>query len=121
MAGFRLRGGYGIEANPFDASSLKSFNSTGTSGTNSYSSLFLGKRQTLAGGLGYDFKSFYVDAGVQNITATYDNPFFGGEYAVTANNGFSVINGDGVDNSTSIVSEVKNTKTNFFVTVGWKF
>ncbi len=121
MAGFRLRGGYGIESNPFDASSLKSFNSTGTSGTNSYSSLFLGKRQTLAGGLGYDFKSFYVDAGVQNITATYDNPFFGGEYAVTANNGFSVINGDGVDNSTSIVSEVKNTKTNFFVTVGWKF
>ena len=121
VAGFRLRGGYGIEANPFDASSLKSFNSTGTSGTNSYSSLFLGKRQTLAGGLGYDFKSFYVDAGVQNITATYDNPFFGGEYAVTAYNGFSVINGDGVDNSTSIVSEVKNTKTNFFVTVGWKF
>jgi hypothetical protein len=121
MAGFRLRGGYGIEANPFDASSLKSFNSTGNSGANSYSSLFLGKRQTLAGGLGYDFKSFYVDAGVQNITATYDNPFFGGEYAVTANNGFSVINGDGVDNSTSIVSEVKNTKTNFFVTVGWKF
>ena len=121
MAGFRLRGGYGIEANPFDASSLKSFNSTGNSGANSYSSLFLGKRQTLAGGLGYDFKSFYVDAGVQNITATYDNPFFGGEYAVTAYNGFSVINGDGVDNSTSIVSEVKNTKTNFFVTVGWKF
>ena len=121
IAGFRLRGGYGIEANPFDASSLKSFNSTGNSVTNSYSSLFLGKRQTLAGGLGYDFKSFYVDAGVQNITATYDNPFFGGEYAVTANNGFSVINGDGVDNSTSIVSEVKNTKTNFFVTVGWKF
>ena len=124
MAGFRLRGGYGIESNPFDASSLKSFNSTGTSGTNSYSSLFLGKRQTLAGGLGYDFKSFYVDAGVQNITATYDNPFFGGEYAVTANNGFSVINGDiikGEDNPTSIVSEVKNTKTNFFVTVGWKF
>ena len=121
VAGFRLRGGYGIEANPFDASSLKSFNSTGNSGANSYSSLFLGKRQTLAGGLGYDFKSFYVDAGVQNITATYDNPFFGGEYAVTAYNGFSVINGDGVDNSTSIVSEVKNTKTNFFVTVGWKF
>ena len=121
VAGFRLRGGYGIEANPFDASSLKSFNSTGNSVTNSYSSLFLGKRQTLAGGLGYDFKSFYVDAGVQNITATYDNPFFGGEYAVTAYNGFSVINGDGVDNSTSIVSEVKNTKTNFFVTVGWKF
>jgi hypothetical protein len=32
-----------------------------------------------------------------------------------------VINGDALDNSTSIVSKVKNTKTNFFVTVGWKF
>ena len=121
VAGFRLRGGYGLEASPFKNSSILAYNSTGVSGSYGLNSPYVGKRQTLAGGLGYDFKSFYVDAGVQNITATYDNPFFGGEYAVTANNGFSVINGDGVDNSTSIVSEVKNTKTNFFVTVGWKF
>lgn len=121
LGGFRLRGGYGIEGNPFDTGSLQSFNSAGTSGSNSYNSLFIGKRQTLAGGLGYDFKSFYVDAGVQSITATYDNPFFGGDYAVTIDNGFSVTDGDGINNSTSIVSEVKNTKTNFFVTVGWKF
>ncbi|GGP05021.1 transporter [Cloacibacterium rupense] len=121
LGGFRLRGGYGIEGNPFDTGSLQSFNSAGTSGSNSYNSLFIGKRQTLAGGLGYDFKSFYVDAGVQSITATYDNPFFGGDYAVTIDNGFSVTDGDGINNSTSIVSEVKNTRTNFFVTVGWKF
>ncbi len=121
LGGFRLRGGYGIEGNPFDTGSLQSFNSTGNSGANSYNSLFIGKRQTLAGGLGYDFKSFYVDAGVQNITATYDNPFFGGDYAVTIDKGFSVTDGDGINNPTSIVSEVKNTKTNFFVTIGWKF
>ena len=124
VAGFRLRGGYGLEASPFKNSSILAYNSTGVSGSYGLNSPYVGKRQTLAGGLGYDFKSFYVDAGVQNITATYDNPFFGGEYAVTANNGFSVINGDiikGEDNPTSIVSEVKNTKTNFFVTVGWKF
>ena len=124
VAGFRLRGGYGLEASPFKNSSILAYNSTGVSGSYGLNSPYVGKRETLAGGLGYDFKSFYVDAGVQNITATYDNPFFGGEYAVTANNGFSVINGDiikGEDNPTSIVSEVKNTKTNFFVTVGWKF
>ena len=131
MAGFRLRGGYGIEANPFDASSFKSFNSGGTSENRSFSSLYIGKRQTLAGGLGYDFKSFYIDAGIQSITSTYDNKFYRGDYAVTLDNGFSVpiynselktfTYGDGKNNETGIVSEVKNTKTNFFVTVGWKF
>ena len=131
VAGFRLRGGYGIEANPFDASSFKSFNSGGTSENRSFSSLYIGKRQTLAGGLGYDFKSFYIDAGIQSITSTYDNEFYRGDYAVTLDNGFSVplynselktfTYGDGKNNETGIVSEVKNTKTNFFVTVGWKF
>ena len=131
MAGFRLRGGYGIEANPFDASSFKSFNSGGTSENRSFSSLYIGKRQTLAGGLGYDFKSFYIDAGIQSITSTYDNKFYRGDYAVTLDNGFSVplynselktfTYGDGKNKETGIVSEVKNTKTNFFVTVGWKF
>ena len=124
VAGFRLRGGYGLEASPFKNSSILAYNSTGVSGSYGLNSPFVGKRETLAGGLGYDFKAFYIDAGIQSITSTYDNPFFGGEYAVTANNGFSVINGDiikGEDNPTSIVSEVKNTKTNFFVTVGWKF
>jgi hypothetical protein len=119
--GFRLRAGYATEKNPFKAETLVAFNSTGTSGNVNLNSPFLGTRQTLAGGIGYDFKSFYLDAGYQNVTSTYENPFFGGQYAVTAYNGFSVINGDGLDNGTSIVSQVKNTKTNFFLTVGWKF
>ena len=121
MNAFRLRGGYGIEKNPFSAQSLQSFNSSGGSVNTTLNNPFLGKRETLAGGIGYDFKSFYIDAGVQNVKSTYDNPFFGGKYAVTANNAFSVTDGDGVDNATSIVSEVKNTKTNFFLTLGWKF
>lgn len=121
IAGFRLRGGYGLESSPLKDSSLEAFNSSGAVGNYNLNSPYVGKRQTLAGGLGYDFKSFYLDAGVQSITSTYDNPFFGGKYAVTSNNGFSIVDGDGVDNSTSIVSEVKNTRTNFFFTVGWKF
>lgn len=131
VAGFRLRGGYGLEASPFKNSSILAYNSTGVSGSYGLNSPFVGKRETLAGGLGYDFKAFYIDAGIQSITSTYDNVFYGGDYAVTADNGYSVplfnesLNaytyGDGLRNETSIVSKVKNTKTNFFLTVGWKF
>ena len=131
VAGFRLRGGYGLEASPFKNSSILAYNSTGVSGSYGLNSPFVGKRETLAGGLGYDFKAFYIDAGIQSITSTYDNVFYGGDYAVTADNGYSVqlfnesLNaytyGDGLRNETSIVSKIKNTKTNFFVTVGWKF
>ena len=131
VAGFRLRGGYGLEASPFKNSSILAYNSTGVSGSYGLNSPFVGKRETLAGGLGYDFKAFYIDAGIQSITSTYDNVFYGGDYAVTADNGYSVplfnesLNaytyGDGISNETSIVSKVKNTKTNFFLTVGWKF
>lgn len=131
VAGFRLRGGYGLEASPFKNSSILAYNSTGVSGSYGLNSPYVGKRETLAGGLGYDFKSFYIDAGIQSITSTYDNKFYRGDYAVTLDNGFSVplynselktfTYGDGKNNETGIVSEVKNTKTNFFVTVGWKF
>lgn len=131
VAGFRLRGGYGLEASPFKNSSILAYNSTGVSGSYGLNSPYVGKRETLAGGLGYDFKAFYIDAGIQSITSTYDNEFYRGDYAVTLDNGFSVpiynselktfTYGDGKNNETGIVSEVKNTKTNFFVTVGWKF
>ena len=128
MAGFRLRGGYGLEASPFKDSSITAYNSTGTTGSYMLSTPYLGKRETLAGGLGYDFKAFYIDAGVQSITSTYDNEFYRGVYAVTAADSFSVINGEILFDSNdptkynkAIVSKVKNTKTNFFLTVGWKF
>ena len=128
VAGFRLRGGYGLEASPFKDSSITAYNSTGTTGSYMLSTPYLGKRETLAGGLGYDFKAFYIDAGVQSITSTYDNEFYRGVYAVTAADSFSVINGEILFDSNdptkynkAIVSKVKNTKTNFFLTVGWKF
>ena len=128
VAGFRLRGGYGLEASPFKNSSILAYNSTGVSGSYGLNSPYVGKRETLAGGLGYDFKAFYIDAGVQSITSTYDNEFYRGVYAVTAADSFSVINGEILFDSNdptkynkAIVSKVKNTKTNFFLTVGWKF
>ena len=128
VAGFRLRGGYGLEASPFKNSSILAYNSTGVSGSYGLNSPYVGKRETLAGGLGYDFKAFYIDAGIQSITSTYDNEFYRGVYAVTAADSFSVINGEILFDSNdptkynkAIVSKVKNTKTNFFLTVGWKF
>ena len=127
VAGFRLRGGYGLEASPFKDSSITAYNSTGTTGSYTLNSPYIGKRETIAGGMGYDFKAFYIDAGIQSITSTYDNEFYRGVYAVTADNSFSVINGEILDDpdpakyNKAIVSKVKNTKTNFFLTVGWKF
>ena len=121
LNGLSLRAGYATEQNPMKAESILAFNSSGTAATVNMGSPYIGKRETLAGGVGYDFKSFYVDAGFQSSTATYNNPFFGGDYAVTANNSFTVVPGDGVSNGTSIVSNVENTRTNFFLTVGWKF
>lgn len=119
--GFRVRAGYATENNPIKAESISAFNASGTSGNVNMSNPYIGKRTTLAGGLGYDFKSFYVDAGYQSTTATYENPFFGGDYASLADGGFSIVPGDGISNDTSIVSSVKNTRNNFFLTVGWKF
>lgn len=125
VAGLRLRGGYGLEASPFKNSSILAYNSTGTTGSYTLNSPYIGKRETIAGGIGYDFKAFYIDAGIQSITSTYDNEFYRGVYAVTADNSFSVINGEILDDpatyNKAIVSKVKNTKTNFFLTVGWKF
>jgi hypothetical protein len=40
VAGFRLRGGYGLEASPFKNSSIKSYNSTGVSGSYGLNFLF---------------------------------------------------------------------------------
>lgn len=119
--GLRLRAGYAMEKNPFKAESLVAFNSNGISGNTLLNNPFIGDRTTVSGGIGYDFKSFYIDGGYQSITSSYDNSFFGGKYAVTANNGFSIVDGDGVDNGASIVSQVKNTRTHLFLTVGCKF
>ncbi|MGC4128379.1 MAG: hemin receptor [Bergeyella sp.] len=118
IADFRLRGGYSFVANPFDTMSLNVYDTAGNAADRSYDNLYLGKRNTLAFGIGYDFKSFYIDAAYQHITSEYSNPFIQG-YADYNTGYFSqnyIVNSDA-----AIVSEVENKQSNFFITVGWKF
>lgn len=118
IADFRLRAGYGYASSPFDKMTISTFSDLGTTGTTTYDNLFLGKKNTLALGLGYDFKFFYVDAAFQNIKSEYSNPFLKGSEA--DNSGY-FSNNYIVNSDYSAVSKVKNTINNFFITVGWKF
>jgi hypothetical protein len=115
---FRLRGGYSYAANPFDSVILQTISDLGTAGNQSYSDLILGKRNTFGLGIGYDFKAFYIDAAYQSISSRYTNPFLQG--SETNNTGYFsdqyIVNSDA-----SLVSNVKNVKDNFSLTLGWKF
>lgn len=117
VADFRVRGGYGFAANPFDAITLNN-TLNGSTGNGSYDNIVLGKRNTLAFGLGYDFKSFYVDAAYQNVTSEYSNPFLQG--SADYNSGYFNPKYN-VEMDGYAISEVKNTRNNFFITLGWKF
>lgn len=123
---FRLRGGYTFTNSPFrdykytevtegDFKYGGVFNDNGsvsTSGT--LKNYIVSDSKIVSGGVGYDFKSFFIDATYQYATYTYTNPFFAGTYAtVTAS--------DGRNEGTSIVSNVKNTRGNIYLTAGWKF
>jgi len=130
IADLRIRGGYGFASNPFDSISFNSLNSNGSAQDRTFDNLFIGKRNTLAFGLGYDFKSFYIDAAYQRITSKYDSPFLYGPAPLNSgdyNDGyFSVMNGGNrdyyvINSDAYAVSEVKNTRDNFFITLGWKF
>ncbi|MDH6253050.1 hypothetical protein M2347_002777 [Chryseobacterium sp. H1D6B] len=115
---FRLRGGYSYASSPFDALTISSYSNTGVAGNNNYSDLILGARNTIGAGIGYDFKAFYVDASYQNISSKYKNPFLSG--SADYNTGY--YGGDfDVTTPNSVVSEVKNSRNNFFLTFGWKF
>lgn len=93
LKNFRLRGGYGYASSPFDNNAL------------------IGKKHTIAGGIGYNFKSFYLDLAYQNITADYTNYYGGGYYF---GNSFYL-------ESNEVYSKVKNNRNTFFLTAGWKF
>lgn len=118
IAGFRARGGYAYQGNGFDNLSLLSYNDNGSASNQSYSNLILGKRNTIGAGLGYDFRAFYIDASYQSITSEYSSPFLQGN--VDYNSGY-YNGGFDVNSDAYAVSKVKNTRNNFFVTVGWKF
>lgn len=118
IEGFRVRGGYGFATSPFDNLSVSSFGQNGMASNNSYDNLIVGKRSVIGAGLGYDFKSFYVDAAYQNVSSEYSSPSLSG--SLTSNTGY-FSNNYIVNTNDSVVSNVKNTKDNFFVTLGWKF
>lgn len=106
---FRLRGGYGMTTNPF----------SGISASNSGSGeAFVGKKNTLGAGIGYDFKSFYVDAAYQNVNSEYSNPFLAGN-DVENSNYFS--QNYILPTTPYEVSQVKNSQNNIYITLGWKF
>ncbi|WP_185145588.1 MULTISPECIES: hemin receptor [unclassified Chryseobacterium] len=115
---FRLRGGYAYASSPFDAFSINAYNNAGAIGNTNYSDMILGSRNTIGAGIGYDFGQFYVDAAYQNITSNYKNVFLYGD--ADAGTGYYSGNFD-VASPASVVSDVKNNRNNFFVTVGWKF
>lgn len=114
---FRLRGGYSYASSPFDAFSINAYNNAGSISNTNYSDMILGSRNTIGAGIGYDFGQFYIDAAYQNITSNYKNPFLYGD----ADAGTGYYGDFDVASPASVVSEVKNSRNNFFVTVGWKF
>jgi hypothetical protein len=118
IKGLRLRGGYAFANSPLDNISLSTYNSAGVSGTNSLDNLFVGDRKTVGLGLGYDWSSFFIDAAYQNVQSTYSNPFLAG-YAAYGT-GYYSADFDANSNA-SAVSEVKNKRNNFSLTLGWKF
>lgn len=118
ISDFRLRGGYGFVSNPFDSMKIDAFSDNGDFVEASYDNLIVGKRNTIGAGIGYDFKSFYIDAAYQNVSSEYNSPFLQGS---SADNTGYFSNQYIVESDASIVSNVKNKKDNFFITLGWKF
>ena len=118
IAAFRVRSGYGFASSPFDSMSVSAYSDNGTAGNSSFDNLISGKRNTLGAGIGYDFKSFFIDAAYQNVKSEYSSPFLQGS---SANNTGYFSNQYIVESDASVVSNVKNTKDNFFITLGWKF
>ena len=115
---FRVRAGYAHATNPFDNISINAFNADGSGSTKSFDNLYAGKRDTYGVGIGYDFRSFYIDAAYQNITSKYSNPFLYGSNAAGSEyySDSTYIYGD-----SSAVSDVDFKQNNFTITLGWKF
>lgn len=127
---FRLRGGYSYASNPFDAMTVSQVNPDASTEDRSYNNMMLNNRNLASLGIGYDFKAFYIDASYQYITSTYSNPFLRGintgdpatdtAYYSPYNNTTNTP-GRIMSSNYFAVSEVKNNRNNFFITLGWKF
>jgi len=118
---FRLRGGYAYTSSPFDALTVSRYTDSGDDVTDkSYNDLILNDRNALSFGIGYDFKSFYIDASYQNITSKYSNPLLYGVIDDNFEAGYYSPNRL-ISSEAYAVSDVKNVRNNFFLTFGWKF
>lgn len=117
----RLRGGYSYASSPFDALTIGRYTDGGDQVEQSYNNLILNNRNALSFGIGYDFKSFYVDAAYQNITSKYSNPFMFGVLDGSTNSAYYSLSNNNIASDSFIVSDVKNIRNNFFLTFGWKF
>lgn len=109
---FRVRAGYAFANSPFDSVGLTQYNTDGTTSDVAYKDMFLGKRNTYGIGLGYDFRSFYIDATYQNVSSEYKSPSTYGDYY-----SYSYA----LSSDAHVVSNVETKKDNFFFTIGWKF
>ncbi|MGS0748589.1 OmpP1/FadL family transporter [Halpernia sp. GG3] len=118
VMGFRLRGGYGFASSPFNSQTISAYQNDGSVSNRSFNNLILGKKTTVAGGIGYDFGSIYLDAAYQNVQSTYNSPFLQG---TTANNSNYFSNNFVLPSSNYAVSAVKNNQNNISLTVGYKF
>lgn len=116
----RLRGGYAYTSSPFDALTVSRFANNGDVADQSYNNLILSDRNALSFGLGYDFKSFYIDATYQNISSKFNNPFMYGIADGVIEDGYYSPTRL-IDSSAYVVSDVKNVINNFYLTFGWKF
>lgn len=116
--GLRARAGYSYASNPFDKITINSFNNDGSFSDKTLNNLYGGERNTLGLGLGYDFKSFYVDVAYQNISSKYKTSFLYGNEAAGSQY-FSTQNY--IHGGASAVTEVKNNKNLFTITAGWRF
>jgi len=115
---FRIRGGYAFTTSPFKDHTEKMLDNNANVVSGKLSNYIVGKTQVISGGIGYDFKLFYIDASYQYRTHEHSNPFFAGTY-VNRDSNSSVGNYSVSD--TSIVSNAKNQKGHLILTLGWKF
>ncbi len=114
----RLRAGYGYSTSPTEAIALGILQSSGQTGEASYDNLYAGSKQRLAAGIGYDFKSFYLDAAYTNLSSTYSTPFLrGSEAAQTQYYSSSAY----FANDYAVVGEIDRNQNIFTLTMGWKF
>lgn len=114
----RLRAGYGYASNPTENMTLGILDSAGQFSDGTFDNLYTGSRQTLGLGIGYDFRSFYLDAAYNNISSKYSLPYLRGSEAAGTmyfSQNFFFANDD------ALVGEVNQNQNLFTLTLGWKF